>query len=450
MKNQLRLVTLFLFIVGGNSLLAQCTPDETPLQCWRDINGVPAATARDIATTNTGTASVSSQATAAALQDFLSLFTAGIDTGTVVQNGTSVTVDWNVPFPFIEDNDRVKVQSAFTDPELAADVLTPLGSNAEAAKSKLTNFDDITTTIYYDPVNRRFGRSIAPHIALLRALDTTPLSATALQALGQYIVAHNITGFTNATKFSTVTDPETQKGLIAAVEAAANAEKQSMTSATAIVKALTIAINNQPQAYFGGIYHYRNPLIGPDDFSVKGTLEIGYNSLNQFLRTNNTICSDAAVVEQSNAKTCADKLIAFTNAQDPAQPNGNSRLSCAIEYKQARADSVDLSSFGIVSPNTPVVRPQTHSLVYSLTWGRPLPGARIKNSRVDLAINYNNISNDPTKKDQFVASLTFSQKVSDTLTLPISIVYANHADYLPQTDKRLGVHFGFSYKVPNS
>ncbi|MGH9421815.1 MAG: hypothetical protein ACRD3J_17695, partial [Thermoanaerobaculia bacterium] len=61
-----------------------------------------------------------------------------------------------------------------------------------------------------------------------------------------------------------------------------------------------------------------------------------------------------------------------------------------------------------------------------------------------------NISNDPSKKDQFVASLTFSQKVSDTLTMPLSIVYANHADYLPQTDKRLGVHFGVSYKVPNS
>jgi len=29
------------------------------------------------------------------------------------------------------------------------------------------------------------------------------------------------------------------------------------------VKALTIAINNQPQAYFGGVYHYRiRPLDG--------------------------------------------------------------------------------------------------------------------------------------------------------------------------------------------
>lgn len=450
MKNHLRLALLFLFIVGGNSLAAQCTPDETPLQCWRDINGVPAATARNVATTNTGASSVSTQATAAALHDFLSLFTAGVDTGTVVQNATSVTIDWNVPFPFVEDNDRVKIQSTFTDPELAADVQAAPGVNATAAKNKLTNFDDITTTIYYDPVNRRFGRSIAPHIALLRALDTTPLSATALQALGQYIVDHNITGFTNATKFSTVTDPETQKGLIAAVEAAANAEKQSAASATAIVKALTIAINNQPQAYAGGIYHYRNPLIGPDEFSIKGTLEIGYNSLNQFLRSNNAVCNDTALSDQTNAKSCADKLIAFTNAQDTTQPNGNGRLSCSIEYKQARSDSVDLSSFGVAAPNTPLVRPETHSLVYSLTWGRPLPGARIKDARVDLAINYNNISNDPTKKDQFVASLTFSQKVSDTLTLPLSIVYANHADYLPQTDKRLGVHFGFSYKVPNS
>ncbi|MGH9423572.1 MAG: hypothetical protein ACRD3J_26595, partial [Thermoanaerobaculia bacterium] len=397
MRKHLRLVLLFLVVASGKTLLAQCTPDDTPLQCWRNINGIPAATVRNVATTNTGSPTVSTEATAAALRDFMSLFTTSVDTGTVITSGTSVTVDWNIPFPFVEDNDRVKVQSVFSDPEIAADTQTALGSNTSAAKSTLTNFDDISTVVYYDPVNQRFGRSIAPHIALLRALDTTPLSATALQALGQYIHDKNITGFTTGTKFSTITDPDTHKGLISRVEAAANAEKQSTASSSALVKALTIAINNQPQAYVGAIYHYRNALAGPDEFSAKGTLEVSYNSLNQFLRNNNTVCSNAALGDQSNARTCGDRLIAFTNAQETSQPNGNSRLSCAIEYKQARGETVDLSSFGVVAPNTPITRPEVHSLIYSLTWGRPLPNSRIKDARVDLAINYNNISNDPSK-----------------------------------------------------
>jgi hypothetical protein len=47
-------------------------------------------------------------------------------------------------------------------------------------------------------------------------------------------------------------------------------------------------------------------------------------------------------------------------------------------------------------------------------------------------------------KDPFVASLTFSQKISDTMTLPLSITYANHTQYVPQTDRRVGIHFGVS------
>src|SRR2546426_74017 len=56
---------------------------------------------------------------------------------------------------------------------------------ANAAKDKLTNFDDITTLISYSPVNRLFGRSIAPHVVFLDALEkVNPDVAAQLQKLG--------------------------------------------------------------------------------------------------------------------------------------------------------------------------------------------------------------------------------------------------------------------------
>jgi hypothetical protein len=452
MKRLIFLTSLALF-AASSANAQQCTSADTPLTCYRKYNPLATAVAQDVATTNTGSPTATTQATATALRDFLSFFSAGVDAGTVIENATSVTLDWNFPFPFIEDNDKVKVQSVFSDPSLAADVQTPLGSNATAAKSTLTNFDDIATLISYDPVNQHLGRSIAPHVKLFGALY--PNSASLFATLGQTLHDNKAalpSGFNETTLFSAITDATLQKTVISQFETAAAAQKNAVTVSTAVLKALTQLINNQPQAYVGGIYHYRNQLVGPDEFSVKGTFELSPKSLNRFLKDNADVCAKAVTgVADSNATVCESRMVSFAAVGDPsAQPSASDRLSFSIQYTQTKSESVDLTKFNVVAPNTPVVRPGTHSLTYSLTYGHPITSSKIKDARVDVAVNYDNISNDPTMKDRFVASLTFSQKISDTLTLPLSFTYANHTQYLPQTDRRLGVHFGISYKIPNS
>jgi hypothetical protein len=437
-----------LLLLSSGAAGQQCTPDDTPLTCWLKFNSVTAITAQKVAATNTGTPTATTLATGTALRDFLSFFAAGVDTGKVTESGTTVTLDWNIPFPFVEDSDRIKLQTLFSDASLAEDVQTPLGPKATAAKDRLTNFDDITTLISYDPVNRHLGRSIAPHVEFLDALEAgNPDTAVQLQKLGELLADPNIPPMTEDTKFSTITDAAKQKAVIRQVEAAAAVEKEAAARSSSIVKALTQLINNQPQAYVSGTYHYRSALVGPDEWSVKATFEVAPKSLNRFLRRNDDVCGPSNVKVTQNAEQCVTRLVSFASADDPSkQPDAGDRLSFAIEYKQAKGESVDLSDFMIA---TPVARKGTHSLIYSLIYGHPLTGTTLKDARFDVAVNYANISNDPTKKDRFVASLTFSQKISETMTLPLSLTYANHTEYLPQTDRRLGVHFGISYKVPD-
>jgi hypothetical protein len=444
-----------LFLLSSGAAAQQCTPDDTPILCWRRFNSVKAKAADKVAKTNTGTPTATTLATATALRDFLSFFAAGVDTGKVTENGTSVTLDWNVPFPFVEDGDRIKVQALFSDSSLAEDVQTPLGSKSNAAKDKLTNFDDITTLISYSPVNRLFGRSIAPHALFLDDLEKFNDGAFDVAAFAQRLAAaleklKTVPAtFRKDSPFSTITDAAEQRVVIQLVEAAAAAEREAAARSSSIVKALTRLINNQPQAYVSGTYHYRNPLVGPDEWSVKATFEVAPKSLNRFLGSNAAFCSEEPTdAKETNGAECVRRLISFAGAEDPSrQPDAGDRLSFAIEYKQAKGESVDLSDFMIA---TPVARKRTHSFVYSLTYGYPLTGATFKNARFDVAVNYHDVSNDPKKKDRFVASLTFSQKISDTMTLPLSVTYANHTEYLPQTDRRLGVHFGISYKIPDS
>ena len=50
--------------------------------------------------------------------------------------------------------------------------------------------------------------------------------------------------------------------------------------------------------------------------------------------------------------------------------------------------------------------------------------------RIDLAFNYDDVSGDPKLDDRWVGSVTYTQKLTDSFTLPLSLVYANHEKYL--------------------
>src|SRR5262249_32939025 len=294
----------------------------------------------------------------------------------------------NARLPFGAADSRIKAQSIFSDPALAADVRAPLGSASDAAKARLTNFDDVTSLVYYDPVNEHLGRSLAPHRELLDALEDS--TAAELARSAAVLAAHPEIRIDQDTPFTSIPDRDTRQQLIALLEAAAKEEKQSMTRSAATVKALTRLVNNQPQLYVGATYHYRNPLVGPDERSVKATFELGAKSLNRFRREHGDACL-AARTETDPArkgaagKTCRNELIEFAGS-GPA--TADDRLAFSLEYRKAESESVDLSGFGVSSPDTPVLRAGSHSLVYSLTYGRPVGTVAAKDARLDLAVNY--------------------------------------------------------------
>lgn len=438
--------TIAILFCAFGAAAQECTKYDTPEACWLRFN-VPVSdqTKQKVEATNTGTPTATTAAAATALQDFLSFFSAGVDTGTVTENGTSVTLDWNVPFAFAK-YDRLKFQTVFSDPALAKDVQTPLGTSADTAKSKLTNFDDATTLVAYNPVTVWLGRSVAPHRDFINALEfgNGEAAAQANQEVGQIISDFGL-AFVKDKKFTDqIADTVTLEKVLKAWVAAAKAHKDAVADSSAIVKALTQLINNQPQAYVEGKYHYRNELIGPDEWSLKGSFEASPKSLNRFLRDHGGDCGSSGKTAVPNVEKCKSDLEKAVGGDPSTQPDANDRFVVAFEYRQAKTESVDLSDFKIA---TPVARPGTHSLVYSVKYGHPLTGGTMKNARVDLAVNYDNVSNDPKKKDRFVASLTFSQKISDHMTPLLGLTYANHADYLTQADRKLGVHFGLSYKI---
>jgi hypothetical protein len=443
----------------------KCELGDAIIKCWQRFNPDVAgkiATAKKVATANTGIPGIT-QPNASSVRDFLNLFTAAVETATVSEGNNALTLDWNIPFDYLGRNgEKIKLQAIFTKPALSAQTKTALGSNSTAITEltdSLDDADDIKATLSYSPHTRRLGRSLAPHDALLQGLllAASPDETEALQKFAQLMQSlqgkrTDSGGAPNQdTTFEDLPD-DFGPGFMADIESLARTERAIAGRMQGTVDAFATVLNNQPQAYGTVIYHSRDEIAGQNELSAKFTFELGRQNLNKFLSDHadncelDKIAAEARGAPIDESDQCLADLLSYANKVN-TDAGGASRLAISVEYQQAQHTTITLpSKYSIAALDAP----GSHSLVYSLTWGLPMETPlEAREGRLEVALNYENVSTDPNKKDRFIGSVTYTQKLSDTITVPISLVYANHTQFLPQSDRQLGVHFGLSYKLPD-
>jgi hypothetical protein len=66
-------------------------------------------------------------------------------------------------------------------------------------------------------------------------------------------------------------------------------------------------------------------------------------------------------------------------------------------------------------------------------------------SRLDVVAKYEDYSDDPSRRDRFIATATLTTQLSG-ISVPVVLVYANHDVYLPDFDKSLTAHIGLQYR----
>ena len=452
---------VFSMVVAAPALAQQCLPADTLIGCWQKFNepaSFAAETQRNVTTANTGNTAIASP-TASPLLDFLSLFTASADNATAGQNGKSVTLDWNVPVPLFGADRSLKLQALFAEPDLSQGVTDALPTdNAAVSKLResLDNTDDIQISASYSPVDRRYGRSIGPHVAVLDALVRQAISSSkALDAARRQALAAHPEIESQDTPFSAVADPTAQGELIRIFEDSARAQHDAIETATALVTSLTRLVNNQPQMYGSILYHARRDLVGPNEWSARFTYEIGSDNMNRFLGGAGASCRPDATGVIVNPKDCYAAFTRYAQA-GRSSPETADRMALSVEYSRKEKSSIDLSKYSVVNP---IVTDDAHSFVFSFTYGHTIVSNRQRrDGRLDLSIDYEDRhggetttaggSTAPSPKDRLVSTLTYTQKLSDTLTLPLSIVYENHDSLRTDVDRQIGVHFGINFKLP--
>lgn len=466
-----KFIAALTFLLTAASLFGQCVPSDTPRECWHrfvpaitpaQVAAAPdqaaAAAQNVVAVANTGVTSQVSPA-ASTLQDFLSFLSASLDSSSVTSNGTSVTFDWN---PHIGKDQPIKIEAVIADAQLSSAATTALGTNAAALttlKDSLSNTDDVTGSLTYSPVNATFGRSIGPHRAFFDSLIASGFTVAQAKADDDLIVALQAAGVKSLdTRIDVIkTDLTEQKTLLNKIEASAAAQKQLGAFADKLTRSFAKLLNNQPQPYASLQYHERRDIVGPSETAIKATYEFGFVNLNTFFGKYRAICDPLLVAQSDDAgkAKCIDLLEAYAGGTGPDESGTGGRVALSVEYRDAQAVHVNLTQYNVKYDVA-----SGRSFVGSLTAGWIIaPSATRRSGRIDLSLSYENIRNAAVitgitgpppadVNDRLIASLTYTQKLSDTLSFPVTLVYANHPAFLSNVDRKLNARFGLQYKLP--
>jgi len=253
-------------------------------------------------------------------------------------------------------------------------------------------------------------------------------------------------------KFSDLT-PAKQKALITILRNTTQPLIQTRANLDVLTRAYAKLLNNQPQPYASLFYHERKNIVGPSETVLKATYEYGFKNLNTFMGRYRAKC-DSLLINDTTAGNCVDLIEKYAGDTGPDASSDDGRISASLEYHAADATHIDLPAYSFTLDTK-----SGHSLVASLTGGYTMmPRPDRKSGRIDVMLSYENIknaavipslTNPPADvKDRFVAAITFTQKITDTLSFPVSLIYANHASFLTNVDRKLNAHFGLQYKLP--
>jgi hypothetical protein len=382
-----------------------------------------------------------------ALKDFLTLLSASLESATFSETeGQALTFDYNPQFEILGSPGTFKFQAVFKDAQLNSKLTTALASNTTAITTldeSLAFESDVALSGTLNPNNRRFGRSIKPHRQYFETwlIAVAPSDAIEDDALATAI--ENVPNLTDPNEqFSDLglSDSETSKA-VKAFETAARATKARRDSIKKYTEAFATLLGNQSQLYASAIYSARQNIVGANQLSGKLTFEWGPRNLSTFIR-DNPGCGPAAFannVTPNVAASCVDTIDQY------AKDTATDRVAFSLEYDRTNRRWIDLPDYSVQFGI-----PRSHKLVYSLKYGRPLMAPMsTSGTRIDLSLDYEDISDDAQADNRLVGAATLTYKVSEKISVPIGIVYASHEEDLPDNDEQLNAHFGLIYKMPD-
>ncbi len=235
----------------------------------------------------------------------------------------------------------------------------------------------------------------------------------------------------------------------------ATAEDVARSGLATLIPAL---IDNQPQVVLTVSRTRRDRFVGQDEETAAFSWEFGATNFNSVIREfRYLVANNRGVPSNSLALTAfenvvSDKADAILK-QDRFVVSVTYKRSDALAYTYAYTEQVASPAGGnpvSVARTSVLSLPSTWEISGTFQWGRILDSdvkaPNVPRPRVDVSINYLKVSDTDVRQSRVIARASLTYPISDVLSLPLSISYANRAEFLGDQDKTFSAHIGVTYK----
>ena len=348
----------------------------------------------------------------------------------------------------LSSEDGYKLQAVARDPLLDEDLSKQLSQENRDKKTKgLGSFDDVLVSFAYSPSTLRLGNNLGAHQLLIDDLFRRLLAQTEAPALAANEAKRARERLSDSLPdeafsdqdlvvFDKITDPDRRREYREAVERAAVAEAtriSSVSKALGDVDFFKIAdlVANQPQLVIKAMRTVRDELVGPEETTLKVSYEQGFVNMNG-LRKALAACKPEAVT------ACYTSYLTGRRAQLAKAQN---RLTFSLDWTR-------LQDYRPTIDGVSLDRPGKDRRTVMATFGRNL---RVDvngefTSRFDLTTSWEDWSDDPLHQDRGLASLSFTQKVTNDMSLVLGAVWASKPKFRGEVDKEVSARFGLTYR----
>jgi hypothetical protein len=368
------------------------------------------------------------------------------------------SLDLNFLIGGLADDRNAQLKAVLnTKPEVSSLVGEAFGTGADAAarvtqlNDDLSAADDYTVSFTYSHINDRFGRGFKQHQRLFsRIFESAITQATEIGTLSDPVISmakaiRLMPGTVNAA--TPIADTATLVLIESAAKSEAELEARVLATYTANdVSRFAQLVGNQPQLTFSAEIKQREDIVGPKETAIRFGYEWGFANVTELKKHLAGKCdldaSQLADLEQTTR--CLSTYRDYVQANEARLENAD-RFSVELSYVD-----VDDFAYSSLADGIDVNAEGSRRIDGSFGYGRTMKATGgDRDSRFDVIAKYEDYSDDENYRDRFVATLTLTTQLNG-MSIPISLVYANHGKYLPDVDEELGAHIGIKYSLDNS
>lgn len=220
-------------------------------------------------------------------------------------------------------------------------------------------------------------------------------------------------------KWSALTEVERRQILNAIVPLDKPASPSEQNRAINLAK----RIANQPQVSLSATAMRRDRLVGRHEGAITGEFDWGPDNLNKCRGEMKCVAGEVGT----------DKFVAIIT--------WTHRLSYDLDSIPGDVDSTGFQ---------PIHLPRSSATTAKVQWEHDL-SKMVDNQRVHLAVNFEFSSRDDVEqigRTRFATTTTLSIPLSKDITFPVSLTWANRPEFLGDIERKLGMHFGLTYRLP--